>query len=101
MQNSEEDLAEHVLNVEPACETPERVTGLAQMLCGDFRVVANIGAGKKLIEGASARSISCRCRARVMSGVSLPPKLSTANRTSAVLRTSSPSPVFAEMRSVS
>ena len=48
-----EDLAEHVLNVEPACETPERVTGLAQMLCGDFRVVAGIGAGKKLIESAS------------------------------------------------
>ena len=29
------------------------ITGLAQMLCSDFRVVAGLGAGKKLIEGAS------------------------------------------------
>ena len=48
-----EDLAKHILDIEPAREAPERVSGFSQMLGGDLGVFAGAGAGKELIERAS------------------------------------------------
>ena len=48
-----EDLAKHILDIEPAREPPERVGGFSQMLGGDLGVFARAGAGKELIECAS------------------------------------------------
>jgi hypothetical protein len=48
-----EDLAKHIIDIEPAREAAERVGGFSQMLGGDLRVLAGAGAGKELIERAS------------------------------------------------
>ena len=65
-----EDLAEHVLDIEPAGEPAERIGGLAQVLGGKLGGSPASVQARSEASAVRARSISCRWRARVMSGVS-------------------------------